>query len=54
MFLVINKGIFSFGVVTPEEKDYPLSLVGNGFDNGVGEVFPALFLVGIGLVGSNC
>lgn len=53
MFLAIYKGAFLFGVVTPEKKDCPLFLVGNGFNNGVGEVFPALFLVGIWLVGPN-
>ena len=53
MFLTVDGGPFFAGVRAPQNKDEAGFLVIEGADDSVGEFFPALVLVGAGLVGFN-
>ena len=53
MFGGVDDGAFVLGVFAPEQKYQVLFFVGEGFDGGVGELFPALFLMRSGGVGAN-
>lgn len=49
----IDKTSFFLGIVAPENKDQVLFLAHQLVNYGVGKLFPALVLVGSGLVGTN-
>ena len=53
MFFAVDDGTFVLGIFAPEEKDQVLFVVGEVFNRGVGEYFPALALMRAGLVGPD-
>ena len=49
VFIGVDQLLFFLGVVAPQHENDRLIARADGFDNGVGELFPALAFVRIGL-----
>lgn len=53
MFGSVDNLTLGFGVVAPEKKYKILFLVGEEFDDGIGELFPPFFLMRTSKTGTN-